>query len=133
MARSTTRRYRGAVGKVEIGRVYGSHDWTPDQAVLVDRLWPRGVRKDGAPFGLWLKEVAPSPELRKWYGHVPERFREFARRYRVELQADPALSALQRLKDMAASGPGPVVLVTASKDLDHSEAAVLREVLTSAR
>jgi uncharacterized protein YeaO (DUF488 family) len=117
------------VAKVEIGRVYGAHQWAPDQAVLVDRLWPRGIRKDEAPFGIWLKEAAPSPELRKWYGHVPERFPEFARRYRIELRAEPTREAFKRLQEL--SRAGPVVLVTATKDLDISGAAVLRDVLAS--
>jgi uncharacterized protein YeaO (DUF488 family) len=116
---------------VEIGRVYGPTHPALGEAVLVDRLWPRGVRKEGAPFEIWLKEVAPSPELRKWYGHVPERFGEFARRYREELKADPTRQAFQRLKAMTRAGP--VVLLTATKDLDHSGAAVLRDVLGKAR
>lgn len=95
--------------------------------VLVDRLWPRGVAKTDAPFAEWLKDLAPSAALRTWYGHRPERFAEFSRRYRQELGAEPARHALDRLRGMAAAGP--VVLVTATKDLDHSGASVVREVL----
>ena len=60
--------------------------------ILVDRLWPRGIAKDSAPFEGWWKQVAPTTELRKWYGHEPERFAEFARRYRQELEEGPALA-----------------------------------------
>lgn len=110
---------------VSIARVYDKLD--PDNAVLVDRLWPRGVSKAGAPFSDWSKDVAPSAPLRKWYGHRPERFDEFARRYREELAHDPARSALEKLR--ATARAAPLVLVTATKDLDHSGAAVLKDVL----
>jgi uncharacterized protein YeaO (DUF488 family) len=119
------------MGKVEIVRVYGPTHPALGQAVLVDRLWPRGVRREAAPFEIWLKEVAPSPELRKWYGHLPEKFPEFERRYREELKADPAREAFKRLKEM--SRAGPVVLLTATKDLEHSGAAVLRDALGRSR
>jgi uncharacterized protein YeaO (DUF488 family) len=118
------------VTKVEIGRVYGPHP-AGGQTILVDRLWPRGIRKEDAPFATWMKEVAPSPELRKWYGHVPERFPEFARRYREELKADPAREAFKSLRDLSRSEP--VVLLTATRDLDRSGAAVLRSELARAR
>jgi uncharacterized protein YeaO (DUF488 family)/DNA-binding MarR family transcriptional regulator len=113
---------------VEIARVYDEPK-PGSRAVLVDRLWPRGVSKHDAPFEEWAKDVAPSPELRKWYGHVPERFAEFARRYRGELSRPSVIDALERLRDQAQSARG-LVLVTATKDLEHSGAAVLRDVLT---
>lgn len=116
---------------VEIARVYDAADIDDGEVVLVDRLWPRGVRRDEAPFGRWAKEVAPSTDLRKWYGHTPERFEEFERRYREELQEGPQADALTELRDLAAHHG--VVLVTATKDLDHSGAAVLRDVLLSNR
>ncbi len=95
--------------------------------VLVDRLWPRGLTKENAPFEQWLKDVAPSAATRKWYGHRPERFSEFSRRYRDELTGEPGRGALERLRDTASSAP--VVLVTATRELDLSGAAVLRDVL----
>lgn len=117
-----------AAVSVEVGvaRVYdelepGAHH------VLVDRLWPRGMNKQGAPFDQWPKAVAPTATLRKWYGHVPERFAEFARCYRKELSRGPAKEALTELRGEANSRK--VVLVTATKDLAHSGAAVLRDVL----
>jgi uncharacterized protein YeaO (DUF488 family) len=95
--------------------------------VLVDRLWPRGVRKDDAPFDEWLRDVAPSTELRHWYEHVPERFAEFAARYRAELAEPAAAAALDRLRALAAQGT--LVLVTAVREVDLSHLAVLRTVL----
>lgn len=111
---------------VAIGRVYDELDPGVTH-VLVDRLWPRGISKDEAPFDRWAKDVAPSAGLRKWYGHVPERFTEFVRRYREELAQSPAKEALAALRSEA--GAKGVVLVTATKDLDRSGAAVLRDVL----
>jgi uncharacterized protein YeaO (DUF488 family) len=95
--------------------------------VLVDRLWPRGVRKDDAPFDEWLRDVAPSDELRHWYGHAPERYAEFDARYRAELTAPAAAAALERLR--AAAAKGDLVLVTATREVELSHVAVLRAVL----
>ncbi len=111
---------------VGIARVYGGSA-RGTRRVLVDRLWPRGVAKKGAPFDEWLKDVAPSSELRTWYGHAPERFPEFARRYREELTHAPAREAVSSLRTQARETT--LVLVTATKDLDRSGAAVLKEVL----
>jgi uncharacterized protein YeaO (DUF488 family) len=114
------------VAAVEIARVYGL-DKRDGHYVLVDRLWPRGVARATAPFDEWSKDVAPSAELRKWYGRSPERYEEFTRRYRQELESGPAHDALEALRRQAEGGP--LVLVTATKDLEHSEAAVLQAVL----
>ena len=114
-------------GKVGIARVYELAGQPGTRAILVDRLWPRGVARAGAPFGTWLKEVAPSTELRKWYRHVPERFDEFSVRYRRELTGSPACEAFEQLRELARDGS--VTLVTATRDIDHSAAAVLRDVL----
>ena len=112
---------------VDIARVYDPSGGEHVRGVLVDRLWPRGVSRVDAPFETWLKDVAPSTELRRWYGHVPERFDEFAARYRGELSQAPARDALERLRQMV--GEGPLVLFTATKDLRRSGASVLRDVL----
>jgi uncharacterized protein YeaO (DUF488 family) len=93
----------------------------------VDQLWPRGLARADAPFETWAKEVAPSPQLRKWYGHVVERFDEFARRYRDELSVAPANDAVEELR--ARTVRTKTVLLTATKDLEHSHAIVLRHVL----
>jgi uncharacterized protein YeaO (DUF488 family) len=111
---------------VEIARVYGLQKGQ-GYYVLVDRLWPRGVARATAPFDEWLKDVAPSTELRKWYGHEPERFEEFTRRYRQELKTGPARDALSSLRQRAQAGK--LVLVTVTKDLERSEAAVLQDLL----
>jgi uncharacterized protein YeaO (DUF488 family) len=111
---------------VEIARVYDRPAGSGNR-VLVDRLWPRGVAKKDAPVDFWLKEIAPSTELRKWYGHDPDRFDEFERRYRSELKDGDAANAIDQLRRDA--GKRVVVLVTATRDVEHSGAAVLREVL----
>ena len=118
---------RAAAVKVSIGRVYDELDDNPARRVLVDRLWPRGLAKSAAPFDTWAKDVAPSTALRTWYGHVPDRFEEFSRRYRDELGSAPACEALEQLRSQAVEGD--TVLLTATKDLDHSGAVVLKDVL----
>ena len=93
--------------------------------VLVERLWPRGVTKSKARLGLWLKDVAPSPELRKWFGHDPDKWPEFQKRYRAELRQQR--DALDFLRDKSATGT--VTLVYGSKDEEHNAAAALKRVL----
>ena len=112
--------------RIGVARVYD--DVTPDDGrrVLVDRVWPRGVRKDDPRVGTWYKEVAPSKELREWYQHRAERFDEFAKRYEAELRDNPALDELRQL-----SRRGVVTLVTATRELDISQAAVLAKLLKS--
>jgi uncharacterized protein YeaO (DUF488 family) len=100
------------------------HDGT---RVLIDRLWPRGLSKGRAHIDLWLKDVAPSAELRKWYGHDPEKFEEFRRRYESELATEPAQSEVKKLRELAAQGR--VTLIFSTHDADHSNAAVLRDYL----
>ena len=95
--------------------------------VLVDRIWPRGVRKADAQLGEWLKDVAPTTELRRWYGHDPDRFEEFERRYRAELRRPPASVALAHLVGL--SRCGGLTLVTATRDVEHSAARVLQRRL----
>lgn len=117
-----------AAERVEVVRVYedpgrrrGEH------RVLVDRLWPRGLQKASVDFDEWEKDVAPTTELRRWYGHAPERYAEFARRYRRELSREPAASALKRLQKLGAKRR--LVLLTATRDVERSGASVLRGVL----
>jgi uncharacterized protein YeaO (DUF488 family) len=111
---------------IEVKRVYEESTGTGGTRVLVDRLWPRGVAKADADFE-WEKEVAPSDALRMWYAHIPERFEEFSRRYRAELTDPDRAAALDRLTDTARTGT--LTLLTATKDPEHSQAAVLRQVL----
>jgi uncharacterized protein YeaO (DUF488 family) len=116
---------------VRTRRVYEQAAQSDGSRVLVDRLWPRGLSKDKAHLDEWLKAVAPSDELRRWYGHQPVRFAEFKRRYEAELKDPERAEALRHLRAEARSGP--VTLLTASKDLEHSEAAVLAQLLRSAQ
>ena len=116
---------------VRLRRVY-DHDAAGDDGlrVLVDRLWPRGVTKADAALDEWLKEAAPSTELRRWYGHDVARFEEFARRYRAELRRPPTV-ALDRLLELASTKT--ITLVTATRDVEHSGARVLQELLATRR
>lgn len=102
------------------------------RVVLVDRIWPRGQRRDRAPWDEWLKDVAPSTELRRWYDHDPVRHEEFVRRYRAEL-ADGATraAALEQLREWHVRGP--LTLMTATRDLSLSQAQVLADLLTGPR
>jgi uncharacterized protein YeaO (DUF488 family) len=96
--------------------------------ILVERLWPRGLAKAAAALDAWDRDIAPSPGLRKWYGHDPARWEEFRTRYRAELRAHEP--EVQRLRDL--SRTRPLTLVFATRDPDLSSAAVLREVLLAA-
>jgi uncharacterized protein YeaO (DUF488 family) len=109
-------------------RVYDTDD--PGEAgyrVLVDRLWPRGVTRADAALDEWLKDAAPSAELRRWYGHDVQRFEEFASRYRAELGRSPASVAADRL--IALARTETITLLTATRDVEHSGARVLRDHL----
>ena len=108
---------------IRVRRVYEEPSPADGARVLVDRIWPRGLRKDAARLDEWAKDVAPSTELRTWYGHDPAKFDEFTRRYTAELDEPGARQALTRLRALAADRP--LTLLTATKDLDLSQAAVL--------
>jgi uncharacterized protein YeaO (DUF488 family) len=112
---------------IKVVRVYDQPGADDGMRVLVDRIWPRGVSKERAHVDEWLKQVAPSTALRQWYGHDPERFLEFQRRYRDELSEPEPAAALQRLRDLARHNT--VSLVTATKETDISQAAVLADIL----
>jgi uncharacterized protein YeaO (DUF488 family) len=111
-------------------RVYDAPEPSDGLRVLVERLWPRGLSKERAHVDVWLKDIAPSHELRKWYGHDPARFAEFRRRYEAELAEEPAHAALERLRDLVAHNQ--VTLVFATHDSALSNAAVLRDLLRGA-
>ena len=118
-----------AGGNVRVRRVYDEPEADDGTRVLVDRIWPRGMTKARAALGEWCKDVAPSTELRKWYGHDPGRFEEFGRRYRLELEDPQRAGAVAHLRALAADGP--VTLLTATKEPAISEASVLASVLAS--
>lgn len=106
-------------------RVYEEFSPKDGSRVLVDRLWPRGLTKERASVDMWLKEVAPSTELRKWFGHEPAKWHEFDNRYRRELRKQKR--ALEMLKGK--SGGHTITLVYGARDEEHNEAVVLKAVL----
>jgi uncharacterized protein YeaO (DUF488 family) len=114
--------------EIRARRVYEEPSPADGTRVLVDRIWPRGLRKDAARLDLWAKDVAPSKELRTWYQHDPAKFDEFRRRYLAELDEPAASEALAQLRALAADGQ--VTLLTATKELDLSQAAVLAGLLS---
>ncbi|MFC4117114.1 DUF488 domain-containing protein [Nonomuraea zeae] len=113
--------------RVQVRRVYAEPEADDGTRVLVDRIWPRGLTKAKAGLDEWCKQIAPSTELRIWYHHDPERFAEFGRRYRGELHAPERAQALAHLRELAAGGA--LTLLTATKQPEISEAAVLAELL----
>lgn len=115
-------------GTVALKRVYDEPASSDGTRVLVERLWPRGISKERAHIDLWLKEVAPSHELRTWFGHDPEKFVEFRRRYEAELASGAGHSALSALRDLLRQGP--LTLVFAAHDVEHTNAVVLRDLIT---
>lgn len=110
---------------VRIKRVYEKPDENDGTRILVDRLWPRGLTKEKARVDFWLKDVAPSTELRKWFAHDPAKWTEFESRYREELQENK--EQLSRLEQEAAKGT--VTLVYGARDQQHNEAIVLQRLL----
>ena len=113
--------------QIRVRRAYAPPSPDDGARVLVDRIWPRGLRKDAARLDEWAKDVAPSTELRKWYGHDPAKFDEFRRRYTEELSGSAQRKELGKLRALAAAGP--VTLLTATRDVEISQAAVLAQVL----
>lgn len=111
--------------KLEIKRVYEEPGKDDGMRILVDRLWPRGLSREKADVDLWLKEIAPSTELRKWFGHVPDRWKEFQKRYHHELENN--IESVSKLKELIKKGV--VTLVYGAKDKEHNEALVLKEWL----
>lgn len=116
-----------ARAKIKLKRAYEPPAAGDGVRILVDRLWPRGVSKDAAAIDLWLKEIAPSTKLRKWFGHDPRKWPRFRERYFAELDANT--TAVEELRK--AIRRGPVTLVYSAKDEEHNDAVVLREYLGS--
>jgi len=115
---------------IRVKRAYEPPEAGDGHRVLVERLWPRGLTRERAALDAWAKDVSPSPALRTWYAHDPEKFAEFTRRYRDELAASPAREVVQDLRRRAAEGP--VTLVYAARDEERNSARVLRDVLLAA-
>lgn len=110
---------------VRVKRIYEAKTEHDGVRVLVDGLWPRGMAKQDAEFDLWLKEIAPSSQLRRWFGHAPDRWTEFGRRYREELRRNGA--AVESLRDMARRET--ITLLFAARDTERNNAVVLRDFL----
>ena len=113
--------------QVRLRRAYEAPDPSDGRRVLVDRLWPRGLSKNAAALDEWLKAVAPSDALRRWYGHEPEKFPAFRERYQQELGSGEQAAAFDHVRQLARGGT--VTLLTATRDIEHSEAAVLADEL----
>lgn len=113
--------------KIRIKRVYEKPAKEDGFRILVDRLWPRGLTKEKASVDLWLKDIAPTTELRKWFDHDPAKWNDFKKRYRLELKKnnEPVLVLKEHLKK------GIVTLVYAAKDEEHNEALVLKEMVSA--
>jgi uncharacterized protein YeaO (DUF488 family) len=111
--------------EARIKRVYETASPRDGCRILVDRLWPRGLKKVDAKIASWMKEVAPSAQLRRWFGHDPKRWDEFRRRYQAELVGKREL--LEGLRKLA--GQGPLTLVYSARDEAHNQAVVLRDTL----
>lgn len=111
--------------QIRIKRAYDRPSAEDGTRVLVDRLWPRGVKKNGAAIDRWFRDVAPSAELRRWFGHDASRWEEFQRRYRTELKQHG--KELDELRQLARAGT--LTLVFAARDEEHNDAVVLRDVL----
>ena len=110
---------------IQVKRVYERHSRTDGLRVLVDRLWPRGLSKERAAISVWLKDLAPSTELRMWFGHDPAKWKQFQARYRKELREKRESLKLLRQK----SKERTVTLLYGARDEDHNEAIVLKKVL----
>jgi uncharacterized protein YeaO (DUF488 family) len=113
--------------EIRIRRVYDQPSPDDGARVLVDRIWPRGLRKSDAKLDEWAKDIAPSTDLRTWYGHDPAKFSEFRQRYIAELDNPGPRTKLAEVHELAASRP--VTLLTATRDIGISQAAVLAELL----
>jgi uncharacterized protein YeaO (DUF488 family) len=117
------------MAKLQIKRVYEPRARGDGQRVLVDRVWPRGISKDRLADAVWLKEIAPSTALRKWFGHRPERWQQFCTRYAAELDRNPAVVGEMR----AFCARGSVTLLYSARDIEHNQARALAEYLQRKR
>ena len=111
---------------IKIKRVYDPAEPGDGKRILIDRLWPRGLKKEDLKMDEWLKEIAPSDKLRKWFSHDPKKYEEFKKRYAKELEDKSGI--LARIK--AEAKKGTVTMLFSAKDTEHNNAKVLRELLT---
>jgi uncharacterized protein YeaO (DUF488 family) len=120
---------KNKAGNVKLKRAYESPTSGDGVRILIDRLWPRGLRKADAALDLWAKDLSPSTTLRKWFGHDPARWKEFRSRYAKEVRQHPAQLAQLRLL----SQRGPITLVYSAHDEIHNDAVVLRDLISRGR
>ncbi len=113
--------------EIHIKRAYDAPKRADGFRVLVDRMWPRGVRKEDLHVKLWAKDIAPSTKLRQWFGHDPSRWSEFHKRYLAELKAGAVQTKIAQIVDQAEGAPA-ITLVYSAKDTEHNQAVVLQEV-----
>ncbi len=114
-------------GQIKLKRVYEAPEPEDGQRVLIDRLWPRGLKREDAQLDAWLRDLAPSDELRRWFGHDLAHWDEFQARYRRELEDSAHQAELEKLHELAQRGP--VTLLFAAKDSEHCNALVVRALL----
>lgn len=114
---------------IKTKRVYDKAEKNDGTCFLVERLWPRGIKKENLKMKAWLKDVSPSPELRKWFSHDPEKWTEFKKRYRAELKSQP--EAWQPI--LEAAKKGDVTLLYSARDTEHNSALLLKEFLEKQR
>lgn len=113
--------------KVKIKRIYDKVDKEDGERILVDRLWPRGISKERAQLNTWLKDIAPSDQLRKWFAHDPKRWKEFQRKYKAELKdKETAIAEMKKIMRKEKK----VTLLYGAKDEEHNQAVVLKDFLT---
>ena|SRR5690554_2990270 len=110
---------------IQVKRIYESASKNDGYRVLVDRIWPRGISKENAKLDQWMKEIAPSTDLRKWFGHIPERFDDFSRKYEKEIKQHPEL--VDELLKIA--NTKRLTLLYGAKDKTHNQAVVLKKIL----
>lgn len=112
---------------IQVKRVYEPREPSDGYRVLVDRLWPRGLTKEAAHLDEWLREIAPSSDLRRWFGHEPERWPEFVKRFRKEIETPTGLAHLDRLRGLARQGG--VTLLYSARDERHNNAVAIQRII----
>jgi|ERR1700761_129723 len=112
---------------IQIKRIYDPHTPSDGYRILIDRLWPRGIRKEDAHIDLWLKEIAPDNELRKWFDHDPAKWKTFQEKYRAAIHKNPALAQLKEVIHQHKT----ITLLYSAKDIEHNNALVLKNYLTT--
>ncbi|MGM8366527.1 DUF488 domain-containing protein [Virgibacillus sp. W0181] len=114
---------------VQIKRIYDEADKKDGVRILVDRVWPRGMSKEDAKLDHWLKDIGPSNDLRKWFDHDPDKYDEFKKKYKQELETDEQGDALDELKEITKKHNKNITLLFSAKDENNNQAKVLKEII----